>query len=142
MTRRVTRGTIGLHLDDPTRVEVVGLPRESVPDPAATVAAPCEVHTPRPEEVRLTCPAEARGVAVLLDEKAPGWTAEVDGEPAPILLADGLFRAVPVPHGAREVVFRYRTPGLRLGAVVSLLAWAAWGLAIFRAGRPAIREVG
>jgi uncharacterized membrane protein YfhO len=82
--------------------------------------------------VLLDCDSPGGGYAVLLDEWAPGWTAATDGRPAPILLADGLFRAVPVEPGPHRIVVSYSTPGLRAGAAVSLLAWlggAAWLLA-------------
>ena len=77
----------------------------------------------------LDCDSPAGGYAVLLDEWAPGWSAATDGRPAPILLADGLFRAVPVDPGPHRIALRYRTPGLRAGAAISLLTWlggAAW----------------
>jgi hypothetical protein len=100
------------------------------PTPAA--AAPCRAHQPRPEEVLLDCDSPAGGYAVLLDEWAPGWSATADGRRVPILLADGLFRAVAIGPGPHRIAFRYRTPGLRAGAAVSLLAWlagAVWLLA-------------
>ena len=37
----------------------------------------------------------------------PGWIAEIDGKPAPVLRADVLFRGVEVPPGEHRVVFRY-----------------------------------
>jgi hypothetical protein len=109
------------------------------PPPAASADAaplsPCAIETPVPEEVRLRCDSPAGGWAVLLDQEAPGWSATVDGSPSPIARADGLFRAVAVSAGPHEVRFRYRTPGLRAGLAISLLAWLAWGLAWRRAGR-------
>jgi uncharacterized membrane protein YfhO len=113
------------------------------PDPGKTPAqppaqlTPCRPRQPRPEEVLLDCDSPAGGYAVLLDEWAPGWSAATDGRPTPILLADGLFRAVPVDPGPHRIALRYRTPGLRAGAAVSLLAWlggAAW-LLVGRARR-------
>jgi hypothetical protein len=118
--------------DDPALVTLVN------PDPGKTPAqppaqlTPCRPRQPRPEEVLLDCDSPAGGYAVLLDEWAPGWSAATDGRPTPILLADGLFRAMPVDPGPHQIVLRYRTPGLRAGAAISLLAWlggAAWLLA-------------
>ncbi|HEY2746507.1 MAG TPA: YfhO family protein, partial [Polyangia bacterium] len=60
---------------------------------------------------------------------AAGWSATVDGAPAPIVRADEVARAVAIPAGAHTVAMRYRTPGLRAGALVSLLAWIALAFA-------------
>jgi Bacterial membrane protein YfhO len=115
--------------DDPALVALVGPDPVKTQGPPQAPLSPCRARQPRPEEVRLDCDSPAGGYAVLLDEWAPGWSAAADGRPAPILLADGLFRAVPVEPGPHRIVFRYRTPGLRAGAALSLLAWlagAAW----------------
>jgi len=103
---------------------------------AAGALAPCAIERRRPEEIHLRCDTATGGVAVLLEELAPGWTAEVDGRDVPALVAEGLFRAAAVGPGAHEVVFRYRTPGLRSGAIVSLVAWSAWGLLLLASARP------
>jgi hypothetical protein len=97
------------------------------PAPAAGALSPCRTRQPRPEEVLLDCDSPAGGYAVLLDEWAPGWSAAADGRRVPIVLADGLFRAVAIGPGPHRIAFRYRTPGLRAGAAVSLLAWLAGG---------------
>ena len=83
----------------------------------------CTLASPRPEEVDLGCKSLTGGYAVLLDADAPGWSATVDGRPVAMVRADGLFRAVAVDAGEHAIRFRYRTPGLRVGALVSAIAW-------------------
>ncbi len=70
-----------------------------------------------------------RGLVVLDDAWAPGWSVSVDGRPARALRADVVMRGVVVPAGRHRVVWSYRVPGLRTGALLSLLAalgLAAW----------------
>jgi hypothetical protein len=74
-----------------------------------------------------------RGLVVLDDQWAPGWSVEVDGRAARAERANAVLRAVVVPAGEHEVVWRYRVPGLRLGAALSALGLAlaaAWGVAV------------
>jgi uncharacterized membrane protein YfhO len=47
------------------------------------------------------------------------------GLDAPIRAANGVFRAVPVPAGAREVTFSYRPASVVAGAAISVLALLA-----------------
>jgi hypothetical protein len=47
------------------------------------------------------------GILVLHDLYYPGWIAEVDGKPVPILRTDSLFRGVEVGEGHHRVVFKY-----------------------------------
>jgi hypothetical protein len=110
--------------DDPARIVVSGAGAE--PLASAGFLEPCAAASPRPEEVVVTCRSANGGYAVLLEENARGWSAELDGRPATILTADGLFRAVRVGAGEHRIVFRYLTPGLRAGALVSLLTLLAF----------------
>ncbi len=48
------------------------------------------------------------GYVVLNDVWHPSWTARLDGEPAPILRANVMFRAVAVPAGRHEVRFSFQ----------------------------------
>jgi hypothetical protein len=94
--------------------------------PAADAhAVPCDVRSPKPERVELQCPTSAGGYAVLLDAWAPGWSATLDGAPAEIERADMVVRAVRVGPGEHKITFSYSTPGLRVGALLSVVAWAA-----------------
>jgi hypothetical protein len=89
--------------------------------------------SPSPEEVRVNIPSGAAGWLVVSDSFASGWRASIDGEPAPIVAAFAAFRAVRVPAGAGEVVFRYEPREWRYaiftsagggGAMLILLAWS------------------
>lgn len=89
-----------------------------------------------PEHLVVRVRAPAAGFLHLADQYAPGWTATVDGAPAPILRADYLFRAVEVPAGESLVEFRYRPASVRVGAVVSAATAASLcGLALWRRRR-------
>lgn len=59
-------------------------------------------------EVRLVAATPLRAFLVLNDLWYPGWEVEVDGRPAELLRANLLFRAVALPPGRHEVVFRFR----------------------------------
>ncbi len=78
-----------------------------------------------PERVVADVTAEAAGILVLADLAYPGWGARLDGRPAPVLRADGFFRAVAVPAGSHRVEFRYRPISFYAGSAISLLALAA-----------------
>jgi hypothetical protein len=86
---------------------------------------PCTIVEHAPESVDVTCDAAAPGTAVLLDSYAAGWTATVDGAPTPIERVDDLVRGVHITTGHHVIAYRYETPGLRLGALLALLAWLA-----------------
>ncbi len=78
-------------------------------------------------EVEATRPA----VLVVSQAWAPGWSASVDGEEAPVVRVDGLVQGVPVGPGRQVVALHYRPPGLRAGAAISgaaVLALTGWAL--------------
>ncbi len=74
----------------------------------------------RPETVRVEVETAQAAILVLVDAFEPGWTARLEGGDAlEIFRANGLVRAVLVPAGRSQVLFRYETPWLRLGACLS-----------------------
>ncbi len=72
------------------------------------------------------------GLVVLDDAWAPGWSVKIDGRPARALQTDVVLRGVVVPAGTHAVEWSYRVPGLRAGALLSLLGlllaggWGGW----------------
>ena len=69
-------------------------------------------------------------ILVLTDSWYDAWRVTVDGRPAACLRAYGALRAVPVPAGARTVVFRFDSPRYRTGRTVTALT-TFYLLAIF-----------
>ena len=61
------------------------------------------------DSVRIAVSASADRLLVLSDVWYDAWTATVDGQPAKIYRADYAFRAVVVPTGTKEVIFRYQS---------------------------------
>jgi hypothetical protein len=68
------------------------------------------------------------GYLLVLDTYADAWQATVDGRPATVARADGLFRAVHLTEGRHRVEFVYRPRALAWGTAItagaSLLAIA------------------
>jgi len=105
------------------QVDVIEAPATTLPGPVPDGAAVIEGYAP--EEVRIRVETPQSAVLVLLDAFEKGWTATLEnGLELPILRANALVRAVVVPAGLHLVTFRYQTPLLLAGAVVSLLGCA------------------
>ncbi len=60
---------------------------------------------------------------VLSDTAYPGWKATVDGASTPIATADGIFRAITVPAGTHEVVFRFAPSIVTESFVISAVSF-------------------
>lgn len=118
-------------LADPARDAVRELILEELPSGTTAGgehAADVEVRVEAwdDERIELSLDAPVAGFVRVADPFDPGWTARVDGAPAPLLVADHFLRAVPVPAGSHRVVLAYdggivRWPP-RLGLLGVLLA--------------------
>jgi hypothetical protein len=60
-----------------------------------------------PGRVDVLTTSTSAALLVLHDVYYPGWVAEIDGKPVPIVRAEMLFRAVEVPAGTHHVTFRF-----------------------------------
>jgi hypothetical protein len=85
---------------------------------------------------RLSLDAELSrdGFAVLVEAWDPGWRAWVDGQPAPVMRANVLFRAVAVPAGRHRLELLYRPPAVAWGAAIAAAALAVAGALALRRG--------
>jgi hypothetical protein len=77
-------------------------------------------------QVNISVDSPAAGLLVLSDAFYPGWSATVDGQPAPIHRVDGALRGVFVPTGVHDVRFSFQPttlgPSLVLLSISLLLA--------------------
>jgi hypothetical protein len=108
---------------DPLVSTYVEGPEPFAPDPAAPMRGePATFVRDDDVVVEVETTAPAIGLLVLADTFYPGWTATIDGVPAPIVPANHLFRGVVVPAGTHRVRFEYAPSRVTAGAVVTAVA--------------------
>ena len=97
-----------------------------------------------PQAARVEVDAPAPAILLIRTVYDPGWTARVDGRVVPVLPADSLIQAVPVPAGRHIVELAYRDPSIGLGLLGSAVSIATiLGAALFirkRRRRPVPRS--
>lgn len=86
-------------------------------DPEATAT----ITDYSPQKVTISTQADQSQLLLLNDTYYPGWRASIDGQPTPILRANHAFRAVSVPAGSHQVIFKYDPLSVRLGMTLSLI---------------------
>jgi hypothetical protein len=109
------------------------------PPPAAGVSGPppaanyARFTKDGPNDIEIAAGVGGQGGFLVLDDTYDDdWHVEVDGQPAPMLKADALFRAVRLAPGEHRVQFHYRPQPVLYGALLSggallgLLATALW----------------
>jgi hypothetical protein len=109
----------------------------SLPSEPATGKASATIEHFAPEQITVAVESPQPGLLVLAEPWFPGWSAVVNGAPAPCLPANAWMRAVPVSAGKSHVVFSFRSTHLALGAVVSLAALVVVVLLLLVSGRKA-----
>jgi hypothetical protein len=70
---------------------------------------------------RVVMEAPADGILVITQQDAPGWRVYVDGKEREKLLAYGVFRAVSISRGRRDVRWEYTPRSLHIGAVMTII---------------------
>lgn len=88
--------------------------------PSGASADAVEITTYAAERVSLSASCASPCLVVLTDLDFPGWHAELDGQPTPIVRVNELFRGVRVPAGAHEIAYQYRSRPFRVGAAITL----------------------
>ncbi len=114
---------------------------ESSPDLALPAGkaepVPCAIETYATTRLSARCVAGQPAMAVFVEQQLDGWSALVDGAPAPLLTVNTLMRGVPVPPGAHSVTLTFSPPGLLSGLAFSLAGLCVLGWLVLRPGRKA-----
>jgi Bacterial membrane protein YfhO len=92
---------------------------DATPSFAATGSLDLLKWTPEQRSFRVH---STGGRLTLSEQLLPGWTATVDSQAAPIERWHGAFQSVNVSPGEHMVEFRFSSPGLVTGAIVSLVS--------------------
>ncbi|MGZ5298812.1 MAG: hypothetical protein ACXWDU_03970 [Actinomycetota bacterium] len=95
-----------------------GIP--AIPDAAPGSAGYREIT---PEDVRVTVDTAAPALVVVRNSYDEGWSATVDGRPAPLLATDYLVQGVAVPAGTHDIRLVYRDDDVVRGARAGLVVW-------------------
>ncbi len=102
------------------------------PGPAAYPIAQAgfTVNSPQSFSLQVTTPVPA--LLILSEVAYPGWQASINGQPAPLLRADYILRAVPVPPGEHTISFNFRPTSFTAGAAISGLTLLAAAIVLVR----------
>ena len=99
--------------------EVRRMPRTITPGPVTQTVSDVRQSA---NALRLVAHSSAPGLLVIPENWDQGWSAIVNGRPAPDLRVNGVEQAVPVPAGRAVVVLRYRPPLFLAGTLVTSAA--------------------
>lgn len=106
--------------------------------PSAHVAQPhVDYWRNSPDVMTIDISTTEPGFLRVLEAWDPGWSATVDGAAAPTVIADEVFMAVPIPAGKHRVVLQFSTPGVAVGATISLISLGLLLLLVLRSPRRA-----
>jgi hypothetical protein len=98
---------------------------EGLPESDPKITGETQITSYTNHEVLIHCQAPAPGLLFLSDINFPGWKAQINGKPAEILNADGLFRAVVIPAaGDYDVRMSYWPTHLTAALIISAIGWA------------------
>jgi hypothetical protein len=106
-------------------------PRQEVllPTPAPEETGPFSgqvvILDVRPDRLQVRTVASREGYLVVSEAYSEGWSATIDGRPAPVLRANVGFRGVRVPGGTHDVALSYWPTGFTAGLSISAISWAA-----------------
>jgi len=115
---------------DPRSGVVVEAPADEIPAGLDRLAVadirPATIERYLPEAVEIRVDADGPVVLVLADAYYPGWSATVNGAPAPIRRVNAAVRGILLEPGSHQVSFRYELAhareGLLLSGICALLA--------------------
>jgi hypothetical protein len=137
----VLEGLSALPVDDCQKSALASTPaNEPTNETPALEQVTVQAAGMNPNRIEIHSSVKAPAWLVLSDVWYPGWQARMDGEPAQLLRADYLFRAVRVPVGEHCIVLSYQPLSFWAGAALSLGSILVTGFMFIRLRRSAKRQ--
>ncbi|MCB0471541.1 MAG: YfhO family protein [Flavobacteriaceae bacterium] len=98
------------------------LPKLEFPDDSL---ATIKLTSYAPNELKYKSNTKAEQLAVFSDiYYKDGWNAYIDGKPAPYFRADYVLRAMVVPAGEHEIVYKFEPGIIKKGNTITLISYA------------------
>ena len=118
--KRLNDSSIDLH-----RTAFVNVPlSERLADANSSGPEPAVISNYKSNSFLVSVKAQSRALLVMSETFSPGWQAIVNGKAAEIYKVDGDLRGVVVASGDSRVEFRYAPRSVRIGGMLSVLAFA------------------
>lgn len=128
---------------DPSTDAFVDGPAPDIDNAADPHADQAVIRSYAPEHIQVETITDARGLLILSEVAYPGWRVSIDGQPAKLYTANGLFRAVVIPIGTHTVEFTFQSRSLQIGAIISGGTYAATvGFYLWHLARQSLRRLG
>ncbi len=74
---------------------------------------------PDPQTISIQVKTDTPAILILSESYYPGWQAFIDGQNAPLLRANYILRAVPIPVGQHTVKLIFQPLSFTIGAIIS-----------------------
>jgi hypothetical protein len=101
---------------------------QSLVGQSASPPGTCVLDSYTNNRVQAICQVERPALAVFVEQYDKGWQATVDGQAVPIFRSNLIMRAVALQPGEHRIAMEFRTPGLGVGALLTLLSLMVLGI--------------
>ena len=119
----IDRMVAGHNIHQTLLVETAWMPRAGLM--SEPVEASAEIRSFSINRIHVNTQSSGPAILVLAEAWYPGWEATVNGTTMACFPVNAWMRAVEIPAGDAEIVFRYRQQGLWPGLLLSLLTLVA-----------------
>ncbi len=110
---------------DPSRCAILEPPAARLRPSSASEPGEVSVISYKQARITVRVRTAADSMLVATDSWYPGWSATVDGRPAPLYAADAAFRGIAVPAGNHTVEMRFKPAVIFYSAALSIAALLA-----------------
>lgn len=114
------------------REKLVVNERPNLPLSDQSAAGSVRVVSFAPEAIVLEIDTAANALLSLSLPDHPGWNAQLDLEPVPIMRAYAGLSAIETPAGRHTITLRFAPESYRIGAIISAISWLALALVALR----------